>query len=129
MLKITIVDEQWANDATYARLRIEFPNCDVAGFTSPRAALRECAQSIPDVLVIDDGIPEMDPIEFARRVRNNAGSKRLLIFLLCSRQRGAKGNVVDAYLPKPIDTDLFMTLLHKALGLRDARNKLAAKAS
>jgi CheY-like chemotaxis protein len=132
MFKIAIVDEQWANAATYARLHVEFPGCQVACFSSPVAALRECAHNLPDVLVIDHGIPEMDPIEFARRFRENAGRKRLLIFLMSSEQlkfaRSADAHAIDAFLPKPIDTDLFTTLLHKALGLRDARNKLAARA-
>ncbi|MGA3037968.1 MAG: response regulator [Vulcanimicrobiaceae bacterium] len=128
MFKITIVDEESANAATYARLHGEFPGCRVKCFDSPVSALRESVQSIPDVLVIDDGIPEMDPIEFARRFRDSAGVKRLLIFLMSSRQQSANGNVVDGFLPKPIDADLFMILLHRALGLRDARNKLAARA-
>ena len=132
MFKITIVDEQWANAATYARLHVEFPGSQVTCFNSPISALRECALSVPDVLVIDDRIPEMDPIAFARRFRVNAGAKRLLIFLMSSQPHGlaggANGSGVDAFLPKPIDTDLFMTLLHKALELRDARNRLAARA-
>ena len=69
----------------------------------------------PDVLVLDIGLPDLSGHEVARRLRQNAGARMLLIALSGYAQdehrRRALESGFDHYLVKPVDFDQLDALL------------------
>ncbi|MGD0052351.1 MAG: response regulator [Vulcanimicrobiaceae bacterium] len=130
MLEIMIVDEHWADIPTYKRLLTEFPGSHVTCFPDHNGAYRECSFRTPDILLIDDDVSKSAPIAFARRFRKIAGSNEPVIMLMSAQREGlaelARCSGVDAFMPKPLDAELFMTMIHHAVKLRAARHRLAA---
>jgi DNA-binding NarL/FixJ family response regulator len=129
MLKIMIVDEHWADIPVFKRLLTEFPGSQVSCFPNYHRAYRECPSHAPDILVIDDDLSKAAPIAFARRLRKLSGMHESVIMLMSSQREGLAGRAryggIDACMPKPLDTDLFVTLLHNAARLHAARTELA----
>jgi CheY-like chemotaxis protein len=125
-----IVDEHWANIPVYKRLLAEFPGSHVVCFPDAAGAYHECALHIPDILVIDDDVPKIAPLTFARRFRQRATLNEPLIIMLGARDgrlaEHARRCGVDVFLPKPIDTKYFLAMFHRAAELRTARIQLAA---
>jgi CheY-like chemotaxis protein len=84
----------------------------------------------PDILVIDDEVPNIDPIAFARDLRKLAGVHEPLIVLIGSREgplaENSRCGGIDVFLPKPVDTKFFMAMLYQAVKLRAARIDLIA---
>lgn len=129
-LTIMIVDEHWANIPVYKRLVSEFPKSHVICFPDVHGAYHECALHAPDILLIDDEVPNIDPIAFARDLRKLAGVHEPLIVLIGSREgplaENSRCGGIDVFLPKPVDTKFFMAMLYQAVKLRAARIDLIA---
>ncbi len=87
--------------------------------TTPEAALQHVAQSQPEVVILDIGLPGMSGYELAQEIQLRTRVKPYLIALtgygqesdkLKSRQYG-----FDAHLTKPISFDLLNTALAQAV--------------
>jgi two-component system alkaline phosphatase synthesis response regulator PhoP/two-component system response regulator VicR len=113
--RILIVDD----DATMVNLLSTILEID--GFVtrkalSGREALEELAKELPDLVLLDIMMPEMDGFEVLARLRDNPATERLPIIMLTARtddkdifegwRRGA-----DEYVTKPFDPrELVMTI-------------------
>jgi len=113
--RILIVDD----DATMVNLLSTILEID--GFVtrkalSGREALEELAKELPDLVLLDIMMPEMDGFEVLARLRDNPSTEKLPIIMLTARtddkdifegwRRGA-----DEYVTKPFDPrELVMTI-------------------
>ena len=79
----------------------------------------------PNVALIDLGLPGLDGLEVARRLRNGLGDATLLVALTGHAteedRRGALDAGFDAHLAKPVDLDALNRLLADA-ARRDDKN-------
>jgi CheY-like chemotaxis protein len=83
---------------------------------SGASALEQAAQFVPEVVLIDIGMPEMDGYELARRLRQKMGSNQARLIALSgygqeSAKRHAREAGFDAYLVKPVDIELIVEAL------------------
>lgn len=82
------------------------------------AALNE----VPDLILMDVMMPELDGLEVTRRLRRHQSTSRIPIIAVTAME-GAKDLAIQAgandFLAKPIDT---RALLHKINGLLAPRN-------
>jgi twitching motility two-component system response regulator PilG len=79
---------------------------NVTGVTDGAAAINEISRALPDLVILDIMLPDMDGFEVCRRIRSNPASSRVPIIMLtarknsqdldCGLQAGA-----DAYMTKP----------------------------
>jgi len=80
------------------------------------AALEAAEQEIPEIVLLDLGLPDMDGFEVARCLRRLPGGDRLFIAALTAYRgeeyrRKAWAAGFDRYLEKPVDTDILHQLL------------------
>ena len=85
-------------------------------------ALTEGRQSIPDLVILDIGLPKMDGYEIARRLKTKQQFANTVIIMLTSRDGvidRLKGRLAGAkhYITKPFKTHEVMSLLHSYLGV------------
>ena len=80
------------------------------------AALEAAEQEVPDIVLLDLGLPGMDGFEVARRLRRQPGGGHLFIAAVSAfrgeeYKRKAWAAGFDRYLEKPIDMDILHQLL------------------
>lgn len=86
----------------------------------PRAALERAQRELPDVLILDIGMPHMDGYELARRIRGMEAPQRPLLVALtgygheADRQRAHDAGF-DHHLVKPLDPDALSAILADAV--------------
>ncbi|MFP5285184.1 MAG: response regulator [Thermoanaerobaculia bacterium] len=83
------------------------------------SALTEARRFMPDMVVLDIGLPKMDGYQVARRLRQEPGGDRLMLLALTGygqeedRRRSREAGF-DHYLVKPVDLERFQELLDSA---------------
>ena len=80
------------------------------------AALDAVEEEVPDIVLLDLGLPGMDGFEVARRLRSRPGGDDLFIAAVTAyrgdeHKRQARDAGFDRYLMKPVDIDTLRQLL------------------
>ena len=80
------------------------------------AALEAAEEEMPDIVLLDLGLPGMDGFEVARRLRRRPGGHDLFIAAVTAyrgeeHKRQARESGFDRYLMKPVDIDTLRLLL------------------
>ncbi|MNC88462.1 Response regulator MprA [compost metagenome] len=86
---------------------LQFGGHEVRQARDGTSGLALAAQSLPDVAVIDIGLPDIDGLEVARRLRSTQGERRLALVALTGfggpdDQRRALDAGFDVHLTKPV---------------------------
>ncbi len=81
-------------------------------------AVQKAEKEVYDLIVMDIGLPGIDGVEAAKRIRNKSRNKFVPVIALTAfamkgdRERFIKGGF-DAYLSKPINVPEFMKIIEK----------------
>lgn len=118
--KVLVVDDN-RDAADSLQALFEMENCNVATAYDGFEAVQAVDQSMPDMIVMDLGMPSMDGYEAARRIRRKPGSQDVLMIALTGwGQSDARQRTIDAgfdhHLIKPVDFDEIRRLAARALG-------------
>lgn len=92
---------------------------------SNREEILQALQSepLPDVVLLDVGLPDIDGFEILARMRQHPQLKSVRVIMLTGRAqredvlRGLVGGA-DGYITKPFDRDVLLTGIRAVLGLR-----------
>jgi twitching motility two-component system response regulator PilG len=92
------------------------------GIDALRAITEQRINRIPDLIILDIGLPKMDGYEFARRLRTKPQFSNTIIIMLTSRDGvidRLKGRLAGAkdYITKPFRTQDVISVLHSHLGV------------
>lgn len=105
---LVVDDNRDAADSLQALFEME--NCNVATAYDGFQAVQAVEHGMPDMIVMDLGMPTMDGYEAARRIRSQSGSEDVLMIALTgwgqtdARQRTMEAGF-DFHLIKPVDFD------------------------
>ncbi len=111
---LLVEDEERIADVLAEQLGDE--GLDVRRAHSLRQALRMLDELVPDVAVIDIGLPEIDGYEVAARIRRALGPAEIFLVALTgyadgeARQRAIESGF-DAHVSKPVDFGKLSSLL------------------
>jgi putative two-component system response regulator len=103
-------------------------------FANPRQALSWVVDNVPDLIIVDYMMPELDGIEFIRLVREMPGRTQLPILMITANdQKQIRYRALDFgandFLTKPIDKVEFLARARNMLSLNQARKNMADHAS
>ncbi len=107
--KVLVVDDN-RDAADSLQVLFEMENCSVATAYDGYEAVQAVEKSMPDMIVMDLGMPSMDGYEAARRIRRKPESKDVLMIALTgwgqsdARQRTIEAGF-DHHLIKPVNFD------------------------
>jgi PAS domain S-box-containing protein len=113
--RVFVIDDNRDAAETLARL-MEMWGHDVSTYTSGPAALEAAAASLPEVVLLDLGMPGMDGFEVARRLRALPDGSRLRVIAMTGyggdedRRKSAESGI-DEHLVKPVDFTALQNLL------------------
>ncbi len=107
--KVLVVDDN-RDAADSLQALFEMENCSVATAYDGVEAVHAVEQAMPEIIVMDLGMPSMDGYEAARRIRRQPGSQEVLMIALTgwgqsdARQRTIEAGF-DHHLIKPVNFD------------------------
>lgn len=131
-LRILIVDDNMDSAESLALL-MRMAGHEVRTAYEGVSALAEARAFLPDVVVLDIGLPRMDGYQVARLLRQEPGGDRLMLLALTGygqeedRRRSREAGF-DHHLVKPIDLERFQELL-ESWGRSQRSSAAASKAA
>lgn len=108
------------------------PTYTVITATNGRAGVEKAMETIPDLIVSDVMMPEMDGIELCRRLKADKNTSHIPIILLTAlsdMQHHVEGirEGADVYLPKPFNSQLLLVHIRNLINSRNLLKDLYAK--
>jgi len=134
ILTVLVVDDMKANRAVIGR-RLEKLDYHVTCVDSGRAALAQLAERLPDVLLLDYMMPQMNGIEVLRELRASPRTRELPVIMVTARAESeaiveALAAGADDYVTKPIDFEVLRARIETHVSKRsDAMHLQRANAA
>ncbi|MCK6408427.1 HD domain-containing phosphohydrolase [Thauera sp.] len=124
-MQVAVVDDTPLNLSVIGKLVDRMPNACAHTFERPTAALEWCLANEPDLIIVDYMMPDMDGLEFVRRMRAYRHQDDLPILMVtASHERHIRYGALDCgasdFLTKPIDGREFEARVRNMLKLREA---------
>lgn len=133
MNTILIIDDSEINLTLLKHLVIKLGECDPVLFDSPIKALGWCRENIPDLVIVDYMMPDMDGLEFIEAFRALHSRDEIPVLMITAndqrevRYKALMGGAND-FLAKPIDRSEFSARMKNMLALRNGQKFLADRA-
>ena len=128
-LDVIVIDDTSINLLLISHLMRRFEDCVLTEFSNPQQALTWCVEHVPDLVIVDYMMPEMDGIEFIRRFRACPGRDDIPLLMVTAndqveiRHRALEAGAND-FLTKPIDKIEFVARTRNMLSLRRNQRNL-----
>jgi CheY-like chemotaxis protein/HPt (histidine-containing phosphotransfer) domain-containing protein len=129
-MEIVIVDDEPVSLAVLKQLVGKLPDCKARAFAHAAAALAWCDSNDPDVVIVDYMMPELNGIEFTRRLRAVDGRSDTPLLMVTAnaennvRERALESGINDV-LNKPFDSTDLQARVSNMLALRFSQRKRA----
>jgi len=134
MNRIAIVDDSVINLTLLGALIGTLGDCEALPFEESPGGLAWCSENLPDLVVVDYMMPQMDGIEFVTRLRAVAGREDVPILMITANDdrdvlyEALQVGATD-FLTKPVDRIEFSARVRNMLALGASRRKLANRAA
>jgi CheY-like chemotaxis protein len=128
-MNVLVVDDTQINVMLLSHLIEKLDDCEPVGYTDPAEALAWCAANLPDLVLLDYMMPEIDGIEFLHRFRKISGRADIPVLMVTAndqievRHKALEAGAND-FLTKPIDTIEFTARMRNMLALRASQRRL-----
>jgi putative two-component system response regulator len=134
-MQIVIVDDVEANLLLLKHFisQLGEPH-EVEAYTDPQQALAHCQGAVPDLVIVDYMMPELNGIDFIQHFRNMPGRADIPVLMVTAndeltvRYRALEAGAND-FLTKPLDKIEFRARMRNMLALRANQKRLEDRAS
>lgn len=132
--QVLIVDDTEINLILFDALIRKLGECESKTFSRSADGLAWAQANDPDLVIVDYMMPELDGIEFIRRLRKTPGKESVPILMITANdQKQVRYRALDVgatdFLTKPVDKIEFLARANNMLALSDVRKKLADRAA
>ncbi len=130
MRRVAIIDDLLPNALLLKGYISRLDNIDSTTFTDPVEALVRCKETVPDLVLLDYHMPQMNGVDFLKRFRSVEHLKDIPIVMITAEERkNALYEALDAgaidFLRKPVDDIELITRVRNLLDLRGRQIDLA----
>jgi len=127
--RVLVVDDELPN-RLYIRKLLETRGCTVFDADSGTAAIETALQRVPDLILVDVMMPDMDGFELCARLRQEARTARIPIIMVTAKSRiedietGFELGAMD-YIRKPFNPRELLLRVGNALALKKSNDELS----
>ena len=131
--QVLIIDDTEINLILFGALVKKLDHCIGKPFADSRKALEWVQHTVPDLVIVDYMMPELDGLEFIRLLRQIPGRQNVPILMITANdQKEIRYKALDLgandFLTKPVDKVKFLARARNMLSLNLARRQLADRA-
>ncbi|HGJ63923.1 TPA: response regulator [bacterium] len=106
--KILVVEDNDKN-RKLVRIILQSKGYELMEATTAEEAINQLKENIPDLILLDIQLPQMDGLELTKKIRDQKETKDIpIIALTAYAMKGDKERILEAgcddYISKPIDT-------------------------
>lgn len=128
--QVLIVDDTEINLILFGALVKKLDDCVPHTFANARDALAWTRDNVPDLVIVDYMMPDLDGLEFIRLMREMPGRDGVpVIMITANDQKQLRYRALDLgandFLTKPVDKVEFLARTRNMLVVSDARKQLA----
>ncbi|MEQ6340585.1 MAG: response regulator [Gammaproteobacteria bacterium] len=132
-MKVLLTDDDPDHIALVQALLDKVDGCETQCFTVSADSLTWCETNVPDLVIVDYMMPEVDGMEFIRRFRGMAGKEVIPVIMVTSRNevdvRHQALNIgATDFLTKPVDAIELSARVRNMLTIRRNQKQLANRA-
>jgi PAS domain S-box-containing protein len=131
MTKILAIDDRKDNlTILSAILKNSIPGCTIITALSGIEGLEKAAAELPDTILLDIKMPEMDGYEVCAKLKENKITRHIPVIMITAIKTESSDvsqglNVgADAFLAKPIDESILIAQVNTALRIKKAEDQL-----
>lgn len=120
--KIVAIDDT-PSILTFLRVSLEDEGASFHGASTARGGLELCEKIVPDLVVLDLGLPDVDGLDILPEIKKTQDGKKPIVLILTVRK--ARETILEAiekgadgYLSKPFMVDDLLDLIEEKLATR-----------
>ncbi|MBI4739984.1 MAG: response regulator [Betaproteobacteria bacterium] len=134
MNRVAIIDDSDINLALLKALVNKLGDCEPLIFSQPFEGLSWCSENLPDLVIVDYMMPELDGMGLIARLRKVPGREEIPVLMITAnddkdvRYEALQIGATD-FLTKPVDRIEFSARVRNMLALGASRRHLADRAA
>ncbi len=134
MNQVAIIDDSDINLTLLKALVSKLGDCKPLLFQKPFEGLSWCSENLPDLIIVDYMMPELDGMELITRLRKVPGREEIPVLMITAnddkdvRYEALQIGATD-FLTKPVDRIEFSARVRNMLALGASRRHLADRAA
>ncbi len=133
MNKVLIIDDSDINLTLIKALVMKLGECEPILFDNPLRAMEWCQENVPDLVIVDYMMPQMDGLKFIAAFRALHGRDEIPVLMITANdQRDVRYEALiggaNDFLTKPIDRIEFSARARNMLSIRAGQRYLANRA-
>jgi response regulator RpfG family c-di-GMP phosphodiesterase len=130
MNRIAIIDDSDINLTLFKHLVNKLEGCEPLLFADSQQGLAWCIDNVPDLVIVDYMMPDLDGLGFIQRFRAAPGREDIPVLMVTAnddkeiRYEALRCGATD-FLTKPVDTVEFRARTSNMLALRASQRRMA----
>ena len=132
--QVLIIDDTAINLILFGALVRKLDDCVAQAFSDSRLALDWAHRNIPDLVIVDYMMPDLDGLEFISLLRKIPGRQSVPVLMITANDQkevryAALEQGANDFLTKPVDKIEFLARAKNMLSLNQARKQLSDHAA